>query len=48
MESEKLYTKKDLELILKNLLEHPDAIIDYIENENTQWDVESLLDLVIE
>lgn len=44
----KTYTKEELEQIVKNLLEHPDKVIDYMTNENTEWDVESLLDLVIE
>jgi len=42
------YTKEELNQIITNLLEHPDQIIDYMTNENTEWDVESLLELVIE
>lgn len=44
----KIYTKEDLEQIVKNLLEHPDQVIDYMTNENSEWDIESLLELVIE
>lgn len=44
----KIYTKEELKQIITNLLEHPDQVIDYMTNENTDWDIESLLELVIE
>lgn len=42
------YTIEDVKLIVSHLLEFPDQVIDYMENENSEWDIDSLLDLVIE
>ncbi len=44
----KTYTKEELKQIIENLLEHPDQVIDYMTNDNSEWDIESLLELVIE
>jgi hypothetical protein len=44
----KTYTKEELNQIVRYLLEHPDPVIDYLTNENSDWDIDSLLDLVIE
>lgn len=39
-----IFTKKELLEVVDTMLQNPDSVIDYLENENSSHDVESLVD----
>ena len=44
MKDYKLYTKEEVVEIVNLIMEQPDKVTDYLENENSKHDVESLVE----
>jgi hypothetical protein len=46
-EVSEVYTHEQIVAILDNILQHPDKVMDAINNEHTDWDAENLIKLVL-
>lgn len=45
---QQIFTKKEVAVLIYEMLQYSDQVIDYIENENSSHDIDELLGLAIE